>query len=94
MGSDKDRLVRTGFMGKVIKFGPATDLEKLLDLLERNDYAAVRQQDIDFSAFVCRLCNRPYCESCWDIGEPEFDEGFYDCTRGICPRGHTQMVDD
>jgi hypothetical protein len=22
------------------------------------------------------------------------DEGFYDCTMGICPQGHRHMVDD
>ena len=23
-----------------------------------------------------------------------FDEGFYDCTMGRCPRGHEHMIDD
>jgi hypothetical protein len=24
----------------------------------------------------------------------EYDDGFYDCTRGTCPEGHRRMVDD
>jgi hypothetical protein len=24
----------------------------------------------------------------------EYDEGFYDCSRGTCPQGHSRMVDD
>ncbi len=94
MWSDRDRLIRTGFMGEVIKFGPGRDLETLFDWLAHAQYSPAREQDSDLIAFICRQCELPYCETCWVIGAPEFDEGFYDCTRGVCPHGHPQVVDD
>ncbi len=40
------------------------------------------------------LRRRRYRERCWDVEPPEFDDGFYDCTRGTCPKGHPQTLDD
>ena len=51
----------------------------------------------DLIAFHCWACAADYCEACWRIGPPEFDAtlpGFYDCTYGICPAEHEQIVDD
>lgn len=94
IGRDSDRLVRTGFMGEVTKFGGLDSLSQLLAALQQRDYAAARQHDPDFIALHCWECDKDYCEQCWDIGPMEFDEGFYDCTNGTCPEGHEQMVDD
>jgi hypothetical protein len=90
----KDRLERTDFMGAVIKFGDYARLQELFDSLARADYSAARTVDVDLIAFYCDDCGKPYCEACWNIGGPEFDEGFYDCTHGACPLGHEQIVDD
>ncbi|HLE29203.1 MAG TPA: hypothetical protein VI793_13845 [Anaerolineales bacterium] len=94
MWHDRDRLERTDFLGEVIKFGEYAGLLKLFELLARADYAAARAEDPDFIGFFCDDCQKVYCQACWQIGPPEFDEGFYDCTRGACPQGHEQIVDD
>jgi len=87
-------LRRTGFIGEVMKFGDAEELHRLLERIRSADFASARGSDADFVAFHCRQCNRSYCERCWRMGPPEFDDGFYDCTRGTCPEGHEQIVDD
>lgn len=41
----------------------------------------------------CPDCNSVFCHGHYWLKE-EWDEGFYDCTYGICPHGHRRMVDD
>ncbi|UCC19243.1 MAG: hypothetical protein JSV62_14245 [Promethearchaeota archaeon] len=41
----------------------------------------------------CPECNKIYCWEHYDARE-EYDEGFYDCTYGICPNGHKRIIDD
>jgi hypothetical protein len=41
----------------------------------------------------CPTCDRIYCRRHYNVQE-EFDEGFYDCSRGICPQGHARKIDD
>ena len=88
------RLQRSGFIGEVTKFGAAAELERLLEVIRSADYCAARGADADFVAFHCRQCQRSYCNRCWRVGPPEFDEGFYDFTKAVCPEGHEQIVDD
>jgi hypothetical protein len=87
-------LQRTGFIGEVTKFGAADELQRLLEMIRTADYSAAQGVDADFVAFHCRQCRRSYCQNCWRIGPPEFDEGFYDFTKAVCPAGHEQIVDD
>ena len=87
-------LQRTGFIGEVTKFGAADELQRLLEMIRSVDYSAARGADADFVAFHCWECHRSYCQNCWRIGPPEFDEGFYDFTKAVCPEGHEQIVDD
>ena len=87
-------LQRTGFIGHVTKYGAVDELRRLLELIHAADFPRARDGNSDFVAFHCRECNRSYCERCWRIGPPEFDEGFYDYTSGTCPEGHEQIVDD
>lgn len=91
---DKDRLERTDFMGAIIKFGDWDTLTALFESLAREDYPALQGVAADLIAFYCQVCGRVYCEQCWTIGPPVFDEGFYDYTAGTCPAGHEQTVDD
>ena len=92
--SGQCRLQRSGFIGEVTKFGKADELQRLLEMIRSTDYSAARGSDADFVAFHCRECRRSYCQRCWRVGPPEFDEGFYDFTKAICPEGHEQIVDD
>jgi hypothetical protein len=92
--STRDRLERTDFMGTVTRFGSAPELARLLEAIRAGDYATARAIDSDFVAFHCRVCAAVYCDGCWRLSAPVFDEGFYDYTLGTCPHGHEQMVDD
>ena len=98
MWRDRDRLERTGFLGATLHFGELPALAELMRAIAGRDYAAVRAlAGPDLVAFHCWACAADYCQACWRIGPPEFDEdfpGFYDCTEGICPAGHSQVVDD
>lgn len=91
---DRDRLERTEFMGTLVKFDRLAALQVFFEHVAGGDFAGARDLDFDFVAFVCRACNRAYCNRCWDIGAPVFDEGFYDYTSAVCPAGHEQIVDD
>lgn len=81
-------------MGQVTKFGAFDELRRLLGIIRAHDFASARAADADFVAFHCWTCHHSYCERCWRIGPPEFDDGFYDYTQGACPEGHEQIVDD
>jgi len=41
----------------------------------------------------CPRCDRVYCRVHYNVAE-EWDAGFYDCSRGTCPFGHTRIIDD
>ena len=92
--SEQPRLRRTGFIVEFTKFGKADELRRLLEMIRSADYPAAQEADADFVAFHCWKCHRGYCQRCWRMGPPEFDEGFYDFTRATCPEGHEQIVDD
>lgn len=47
----------------------------------------------ELAPFWCRGCQRCYCTDHWQ-GIVIMDEGFYDCTEGVCPAGHRQLIDD
>jgi hypothetical protein len=81
-------------MGTVTKFGASEALEALFDAIEQGDFQTAARLDDDFVAFHCAACNAIYCDTCWQLGPPVFDEGFYDYTLGTCPEGHEQVVDD
>jgi hypothetical protein len=98
MWRERDYVKRAGFMGTILHFGALPALMALMRTLHHHDYQTIRSAaGPDLIAFHCWQCNADYCQACWRIGPPEFDAdfpGFYDCTRGVCPAGHEQMVDD
>jgi hypothetical protein len=53
----------------------------------------LRRIDWELAPFYCPECELNYCGADWETF-PVFDEGFYDCTMGICPSGHRHTVDD
>lgn len=57
------------------------------------DPLVVRRLDWELAAFCCSSCQLNYCSACWRTWI-EFDDGFYDCTRGRCPHGHEQALAD
>jgi hypothetical protein len=95
---ERVRLERTGFLGTTMHFGELPGLAALMAAIERRDHAAIRSlTGPDLIAFHCWQCDADYCAACWRLGPSEFDAdfpGFYDCTKGVCPAGHEQVVDD
>lgn len=72
-------------------------LERLFEALTEKRLGEANRLDPDALGFYCPACDAPYCQGCWHIGPPLFDEdfqGFYDRTEGVCPYGHTRTVDD
>jgi hypothetical protein len=86
-----DRLERTEFLDKVVRFGHIERLYDLFESIRREEYQTARVIDPDFASFVCEVCERPYCEACWIIEHP--DDDFYQPTTGSCPVGHRQVLD-
>src|SRR3990172_1364174 len=85
---DRDRLVRTDFMGTVTTSEAVEKLTEFFDALARGDFRAAAGLDPDATGFYCPDCDAIYCEQCWSVGPPVFDddfEGFYDYTEGTCP---------
>ena len=68
----------------------ALDAGELARLHERFKQDTDHFEGID--AF-CPPCDRIYCGAHYAKREV-FDEGFYDCTHGTCPEGHTRIIDD
>lgn len=91
---DKDRLLRTVWAGTMSLLGSYESAVKDVERLRAGEIAELQRRDWDTYAFFCRRCAKPYCSKCWTWGPPEYDEGFYDCTRGTCPENHTQTLDD
>lgn len=59
----------------------------------RPDPGALHAINWELAPFWCRSCQRGYCRDHWQ-SVVILDEGFYDCTVGVCPAGHRQMIDD
>jgi hypothetical protein len=73
--------------------------EKIFAWMEAGDLAALHshmEDDCNIDGGLdawCPQCRLIYCRAHYSVRE-EWDEGFYDCSRGTCPQGHTRIVDD
>lgn len=87
-----DRLERTEFLEKhVVRYG---HIERLVDLFEAirvGDYHTARDIDPDFVSFICEVCERPYCDTCWIVETA--GDSYYEPTVGSCPLGHRQTLE-
>jgi hypothetical protein len=68
---DRDRLERTDFLDKVIRFGRYEQMLDLFEVIRLGDYATARQMDPDFVGFICRVCEQVYCEDCLQLHQAE-----------------------
>jgi hypothetical protein len=59
-----------------------------------NNLSELNKLDHDLFGFICRECDKAYCNKCWNITKISYDEGFYEDTQAICPYGHKQVIDD
>lgn len=73
--------------------GIEVDLPTLDAALRAHDVEQIYGLDREYAPFWCRACRKSYCRDCWVVWV-DYDEGFYDCTRGRCPDGHERIMDD
>jgi hypothetical protein len=92
---DRDAIVVDYFLGTASKFADAATLDAVQEAVSSDapDPVALRRIDWELTPFYCPDCDLNYCRADWETF-PVFDEGFYDCTIGICPSGHRHTVGD
>lgn len=95
---ERDGLSLDYFLGTAWHAAAGDKLDAMQALIEQGkvDPAAIRELDWAFwelTPFYCPGCGLNYCSREWDTSVL-LDEGFYDCTKGRCPEGHEQMLDD
>jgi hypothetical protein len=92
---DRDAIVVDYFFGTASRFADAATLDAVQEVVSSQapDPMALRRIDWELAPFYCPDCDVSYCRADWETF-PIFDEGFYDCTIGICPNGHRHTVDD
>lgn len=92
-------IAQRGFLGEVFaavlgRQNVTAELFAEIRDLAGKDLSKLHGIDADFFGFICRRCVAAYCRDCWKNVYPTFDDGLYDETRGTCPRGHEQMLQD
>ena len=92
---DRDGIIVDYFLGTAWKRAEAATYADVRAILSQQapDPAQLRQIDWELAPFYCPDCGQNYCRADWHTDVLD-DEGFYDCTMGICPGGHRYMVDD
>ena len=82
------RTIEKEFMRKTVGYLKRDDIWGL-------DYYFSRHRVVDGGIDVyCPKCHKVYCPECWD-SRIRFEEGgWYDCTYGVCPKGHEKIIDD
>ena len=61
--------------------------------LKQADAAALYKVERLWAPFYCPECACVYCVRHWTI-IPVYDEDFFDCSYGWCPKGHKRMIED
>jgi hypothetical protein len=92
--ANEERLRRRGFLGGLTLLRGRAELRSLFATIANRDYRAVHRDESDLLAFHCPECDLAYCDRCWQVEPPVFDDGFYDYTEAVCPAGHRHVVDD
>jgi hypothetical protein len=88
-----NRLVVSGFIERWEEKSRDGTYADAAAALDAHDVRALWAGNNEWAPFYCPGCDACYCRDHWHA-EMEFDEGFYDCTWGTCPRGHRRMIDD
>lgn len=83
-------LTRDGFIIRKASFLSETSAEAIADA---EGAELLRSLPASFQGFICTECDGPYCERCWTLGPPRFEDGEYGGVSGSCPTGHHALVD-
>lgn len=71
-------------------------LQALEEALRRHSPSALYRLNQLWAPFYCPECDRCYCVNHWRVTR-RFDDdfpGWYDSAAGICPQGHSRLLDD
>ena len=68
-------------------------MEQVTTALESGNAAALIELDSEYAPFWCPTCCVSYCRDHYRTVEV-YDEGFFDCIRGVCPQGHERTLAD
>ena len=68
-------------------------LKNLEALITKEDSESLYRMDPEYVPSYCQPCQKHYCRKHWKI-KTVMDHDFYDCTLGICPKGHRRTLDD
>ena len=68
-------------------------MELVAAALDSRSAAALFELDSEYAPFWCPTCGVSYCRDHYRTVEV-YDEGFFDCIRGVCPQGHERTLAD
>ena len=68
-------------------------MEQVVIALGTGDAAALFELEQEYAPFWCPRCRASYCREHYRSW-PVFDDGFFDCFRGVCPKGHERILQD
>ena len=77
-----------GTTGNIIKDDQLASVRAALTTSDSRFFYALNSE---LAPYWCQWCERNYCSSHWEV-ETVIDEGFFDCFRGTCPRGHEREL--
>lgn len=88
------RLRRESFTSNLTDPISAPGFDSFCALIARSDARELYAFDLELASFYCPKCDACYCGEHWKSWSVFDDEGFHDCIRGACPRGHERMLED
>lgn len=68
-------------------------MEEVAAALAIGNAAALFAINSEYAPFWCPSCGSSYCREHYRTVEL-YDEGFFDCIRGVCPEGHERTLED
>jgi hypothetical protein len=72
--------------------GPVS-MERVTIALRAGSAAALFEIEQEYAPFWCPKCRASYCREHYRSW-PVFDDCFFDCLRGVCPKGHERILED
>jgi hypothetical protein len=83
----------SGFLGEIEMVVAAAEISQLQAYIEQRRAQEMHEIYLKYAPCFCLQCEKTYCADHWQKSLV-FDDGYYDCTDGVCPEGHEQMLDD
>ena len=91
--SKSETICISGFIGRERVVVPEAGVPELRAILVRGDASKLYEFEGLWAPSWCPTCAAVYCIAHWTV-VPEYDEGFFDCSHGFCPKGHKRLIED